>query len=93
MPRQTYVYDKNQKKVVPIEERTDHTQRGGPAFHAMSDIRPFVTTDGVEITSRSGLRAYEQERGVKQVGSDWTGSQKPRFWDAHRQRERARGRA
>jgi hypothetical protein len=35
-----------------------------------SDIKPFVTQDGKEITSRSGLRAYEQANGVKQVGND-----------------------
>lgn len=39
-------------------------------FHAMSDIKPFVTQDGNEITSRSSLRAYEQKHGVKQVGND-----------------------
>jgi hypothetical protein len=42
----------------------------GGVFHAMSDLCPFVTQDGVEITSRSGLRAYEQSRGVKQLGND-----------------------
>lgn len=36
----------------------------------MSDLKPFVTQDGKEITSRSGLRAYEQANGVKQVGND-----------------------
>lgn len=39
-------------------------------FHAMSDIKPFVTQDGKEITSRSALRAYEQANGVKQIGND-----------------------
>lgn len=37
----------------------------------MPDIKPFTTQDGVEITSRSGLRAYEQKNGVKQVGNDF----------------------
>lgn len=40
-------------------------------FHAMSDIKPFVTQDGREITSRSALRAYEHANGVKQVGNDF----------------------
>lgn len=35
-----------------------------------SDIKPFVTQDGKEITSRSSLRSYEQAHGVKQVGND-----------------------
>lgn len=37
----------------------------------MSDIKPFLTQDGKEIGSRSSLRAYEQENGVKQVGNDF----------------------
>jgi hypothetical protein len=37
----------------------------------MSDIKPFVTQDGKEISSRSGLRSYEQANGVKQVGNDY----------------------
>ena len=36
----------------------------------VSDLSPFKTTDGVVISSRSQLRAYEQTRGVKQVGND-----------------------
>lgn len=40
--------------------------------YAMSDIKPFVTQDGTEITSRSGLRAYEQRTGTKQVGNDFS---------------------
>jgi hypothetical protein len=36
-----------------------------------SDIQPFTTQDGKEISSRSGLRAYEQANGVKQVGNDF----------------------
>lgn len=51
----------------------------------MPDIAPFVTQDGVEITSRSALRAYEERNGVKQCGNDWTGSEKPAWWDAARE--------
>jgi len=51
-----------------IEKSKAPPQSG--VFHAMSDIRPFVTQDGKEITSRSSLRAYEQANGVKQVGND-----------------------
>ncbi len=40
------------------------------SFNILSDIRPFSTQDGVEISSRSSLRAYEQKNGVKQVGND-----------------------
>ena len=40
-------------------------------FGVMPDIASFVTQDGKEITSRSGLRDYEQANGVKQVGNDF----------------------
>lgn len=58
----------------------------------ISDIEPFKTQDGKAITSRKDLRAYEQANGVKQVGNDWTGSERPPFWDRHLSSERARGR-
>lgn len=40
-------------------------------FGVLPDIKPFVTQDGKPITSRSGLRAYEQANGVRQVGNDF----------------------
>ena len=43
----------------------------GHAFHVMRDIAPFVTQEGVAIGSRSQLRAYEQNNGVRQVGNDF----------------------
>jgi hypothetical protein len=94
MTRTTYVYDKELQKVVPSQEyyaRIALKERG-TAPVVVGDIAEFRTTDGVTISSRSHLRAYEQERGVKQVGTDWTGSAKPAFWDAHQARERAKGR-
>lgn len=54
--------------------------------HAQSDIKPFVTQDGTHITSRSSLRDYERKMGVRQVGTDWTGSKPPAFWDLHKER-------
>jgi hypothetical protein len=58
---------------------------GGPSMapEVMRDIGEFVTQDKVRISSRSQLRAYEQSRGVKQIGNDWSGREKPVFWDAH----------
>ena len=67
-----------------LVEKSKATPRYSQQNHALSDIKPFVTQDGVEITSRSSLRAYEQKMGVKQVGTDWTGPQKPAFWDSIR---------
>lgn len=56
----------------------------------MSDIEPFVSPiDGKEITSRSQLREHERAHGVKQIGNDWCGRDKPSWWD--RRREIAHG--
>jgi hypothetical protein len=62
--RETLVYRNGQ--FVPKSEAPPKTG----AF-IMSDIKPFVTQDGTEITSRSRLRAYEQANGIKQVGNDF----------------------
>jgi archaeosine-15-forming tRNA-guanine transglycosylase len=49
--------------------KSEAPPKGG--VFVMSDLKPFVTQDGKEITSRSSLRAYEQANGVKQVGNDF----------------------
>lgn len=66
--------------------------RGTCSPHVLSDIAPFTTQDGTTITSRAVLREYERANGVRQVGSDWPGSERPPFWDRHLAREKARGR-
>ena len=54
-------------------------------YQVLPDIKPFVTQDGTHITSRSGVRAYEQKHGVRQVGND--------FATQHRElRQKVRGR-
>ena len=66
------------------------TTRRSP--HVLSDIASFMTQDGTPITSRASLRDYERLNGVRQVGADWTGSERPPFWDWHLAREKsARG--
>jgi hypothetical protein len=64
----------------------------GRSAHVISDIAPFQTQDGTPITSRAALRDYERANGVRQVGSDWSGSERPAFWDRHLARDRERGR-
>ena len=63
--RATYVLRNN--RLVP--KITAAPVRG--YFNVLPDIQPFVTQDRKEISSRSGLRAYEQANGVKQVGNDF----------------------
>lgn len=63
----------------------------GRSAYVISDIAPFMTQDGTAITSRAALRHYERANGVRQVGTDWTGSERPAFWDRHLAREQARG--
>jgi len=75
-----------------IEKHLAPTFTTGRSAHVISDIAPFKTQDGTAITSRAGLRDYERLNGVRQVGTDWTGSERPPFWDRHLARERAKGR-
>lgn len=80
MARTRYRYDRDLEAVVEIHDHNGPTVMRDHRF--IPDIKSFVTQEGVEITSRSKLRAYERANGVKQVGNDWTGSEKPAFWDA-----------
>lgn len=66
--------------------------QGDGIFAVMGDIEPFVTVDGIEISSRSALRSHERAHGVRQIGNDWAGSEKPAYWDAltHRAGRRRR---
>jgi len=86
--RTRYRWDKELEAIVEIH---DHN---GPEFQTchqiMPDIQHFVTQCGKEITSRSKLREYEQATGTRQVGNDWTGREKPVWWDQHIDRERKR---
>jgi hypothetical protein len=75
-----------------IEKRLALPLAAGRSAHVISDIAPFATQDGTPITSRAALRDYERANGVRQVGTDWAGSERPAFWDRHLARDRARGR-
>lgn len=65
-------------------------EKNSPAAYSniMPDIAEFKTQDGTPITSRSHLREYEKRMGVKQIGTDWAGSERPPFWDMHMDRQR-----
>lgn len=79
--RKRFRYDHDLEAVVEINDHNGpHVQQ---AHNFIPDIRPFLTQDGKEITSRSRLREYERANGVRQVGNDWPGSEKPAFWDAY----------
>ncbi len=87
--RSRYRYDADLEAVVEIH---DHNGPHTPTDHRfIPDIRPFMAQDGTEISSRSKLREYEQRTGSRQVGNDWTGSEKPKFWDAYQRGELTRG--
>lgn len=72
MSRTTYVLRDGQ--LVPKAEAYAVTVKHGDAPMVMGDITPFRTVDGVEISSRSHLRAYEQRTGTRQVGNDFNSS-------------------
>ncbi len=82
--RTRYRYDKDLEMVVQIHDHNGPEVQTNHQF--MPDIKAFVTQEGVEITSRSKLRAYERANGVRQVGNDWSGSRKPTWWDTEKHR-------
>lgn len=83
--RTRYRYDADVGAVVEIDDHNGPPTQIAHGFNP--DIKPFMTQDGVEISSRSKLRAYESRTGSKQVGNDWTGSSKPQWWDAYNRGE------
>lgn len=88
-------YAENYKSIVwgdmPPDDRPRSEVRQG-SLHVLRDVPEFRTQDGVVISSRSQLREYEQRNGVKQLGNDWPGREKPAFWDAHQEKKKAHGR-
>jgi hypothetical protein len=74
-----------------VEKHLAPPLASGCSPHVLSDIAPFKTQDGTAITSRAVLREYERANGVRQLGTDWSGSTRPPFWDQHLAREKARG--
>ena len=88
------VYDKLQKKVVPISERTDspivdRTRVCGDTPFVMMDIEPYraVGVPGAPIiNSRSEHRAMLRAHGLREVGNDMPA------WLKERKYEREHGR-
>ena len=63
-----------------LVERSKAASKGG--LHIVSDIQPFVSPiDKTLITSRSQVREHERKHNVYQIGNDWCGREKPKFWD------------
>lgn len=88
------VYDKNQKKVVPISQRTDRpTVDRSRSCHdtpfIMNDIEPYraVGFEGKPlVTSRSQHRELLKSHGAYEVGNDMPA------WMKERKYEREHGR-
>jgi len=52
----------------------------GPSV--IADVQPFVSPiDGTVLSSRSAIREHEKKYNARQCGNDWTGSEKPSWWD------------
>jgi hypothetical protein len=75
-----------------VDKRLASPRASSRSAYVISDIEPFTTQEGAAITSRVDLREYERRNGVKQIGTDWPGSERPPFWDRHLTNERTRGR-
>lgn len=77
MPRETFVFDRETKKMVPAAEYYAKQHKGTkrsslPCPQVMRDIQPFVNVavDGKEISSRSQKREMMKEHGLVEVGNE-----------------------
>ena len=73
--RKRYKYDKEAKKVVPIEEwAAKYAEKSATAHHVIGDIEPYqaVTGDmaGRWITSRSQHREFLKRNNLIEVGNE-----------------------
>ena len=68
-------WTKSNYKVIKSTKRTKSHQ-------VMGDIQEFVSPiDKTVIGSRSQINEHERKHNVRQVGNDYVGSTKPKFWD------------
>jgi hypothetical protein len=85
--RTTYVYRPNNPHAdedgfVSAAYAEPLNQKFADAPMVMGDIKSFVSpVDKTVISSRSQLREHERAHGVKQIGNDWAGRSKPKWWD------------
>lgn len=75
MPRESYVYDRETRELVPAQEYYAKQQKGVKRSSVaspmiMRDIQPFlnVAVDGKEITSRSQRREMMKQHGLVEAG-------------------------
>jgi hypothetical protein len=53
------------------------SNRRSKSLQVMADIEEFVSpVDKSVIGSRSGLRDHERRHGIRQIGNDWSGSER-----------------
>ena len=77
--RQNYEGIKWTSKVRPARADSVRPER---TFMVMRDIDEFVSPiDGSTVGSRSALREHEKRHSVRQIGNDWSGSERPVDWD------------
>ena len=59
------------------EYQNKNKRRRGKSLQVMSDIEEFVSpVDKSVIGSRSALRNHERRHGIRQIGNDWSGSER-----------------
>lgn len=76
MPRESFVYDREKRELIPAEEYYAKQQKGVKRSTAvaapmvMRDIQPFINVaiDGKEISSRSQKREMLKKHSLVEVG-------------------------
>lgn len=77
MPRESYVWDKSLKGLVPAsdyyaKQQKDVKRSSLPSPQVMRDIQPFmnIAIDGKEISSRSHKREMMKQHGLVEAGNE-----------------------
>lgn len=53
-------------------------------------LTPVSLDEKSEITCRRQLREFEREHGVERIGLEYTGEEKPEWWDQYKDNRRER---
>lgn len=58
--------------------------------YLMRPMAPVALDGKTELTCRSQVREFERAHGVERTGLEWTGDEKPAWWDEYKETRRER---